>query len=175
MSTTQIILAGFGGQGILFAGKLLSYAGMLSGKHVSWLPSYGPEMRGGTANCHVIISDKQIASPIITKPDILIALNGPSLDKFENDVKVGGMIIYDSSLISRNLNRDDVANIACPATQIATDMNASTLANMVSLGKLIANSDLVTKEQLCEAMKKSISSKKQDLLAINIKAIEAGM
>ena len=134
--TTQIILAGFGGQGILFAGKLLAYAGMLNGKEVSWLPSYGPEMRGGTANCSVIISDEQIASPIIQKPDVLLALNGPSLEKFEDAVVKGGTIIYDASLISSAKENADVNICGISATETAIGMDAKTLANMVMIGKM---------------------------------------
>jgi len=172
--TTQIILAGFGGQGILFAGKLIAYAGMLKGKEVSWLPSYGPEMRGGTANCHVIISDEKIASPIVQKPDVLIALNGPSLEKFENAVVPGGVILYDSSLISKKIERTDIKAFAIPATQMAVDMQASTLANMVMLGKLAKERSTLELNDIKTAMKKSVSARKASLLEINNKVLDSG-
>ncbi len=173
--TTEIILAGFGGQGILFAGKLLAYAGMLKGCEVSWLPSYGPEMRGGTANCNVIISDKPIASPIIQKPTVLIALNGPSLEKFINSVAPGGVVIYDSSLISTKIERDDITVVPVPATQIAVDMNASTLANMVTLGKLSTVDETITADEMKDALKKLVPAKKADLLELNLTAIDKGI
>ncbi len=172
--TTQIILAGFGGQGILFAGKLLAYAGMLKGKEVSWLPSYGPEMRGGTANCHVIVSDEPIASPIIQTPDVLIALNGPSLEKFIDTVAPGGVVIYDSSLISTKIERDDITVVPIAATQTAVDMNASTLANMVTLGKLSAVNDTITLDEMKSALSKLVPAKKADLLELNLKVIDKG-
>ena len=119
MSTKQILIAGFGGQGVLFAGKLLAYKGLIADKQVSWLPSYGPEMRGGTANCSVIISDMPVGSPIIANPDVLVAMNLPSLKKYENDVVSGGIIIVDSSLISEKVQRDDVTVYYVPATKMA--------------------------------------------------------
>ncbi len=172
--TTQIILAGFGGQGILFAGKLLAYAGMLKGKEVSWLPSYGPEMRGGTANCHVIVSDTPIASPIIQKPDVLIALNGPSLEKFIDAIAPGGTVIYDDSLISTKIERDDITVVPISATQIAVDMNANTLANMVTLGKLASVNDTITLDEMKDALRKLVPAKKADLLELNIKVLDKG-
>ncbi len=172
--TTQIILAGFGGQGILFAGKLLAYAGMLKDKEVSWLPSYGPEMRGGTANCNVIISDEPIASPIIQAPDVLIALNGPSLEKFIGTVAPGGTVIYDSSLISTDITRNDINIVPIPATQFAVDMNANTLANMVTLGKLAAVNETITLEEMKTALAKLVPAKKADLLELNNKALDKG-
>ena len=171
--TTQIILAGFGGQGILFAGKLLAYAGMLKGKEVSWLPSYGPEMRGGTANCNVIISDEPIASPIIQKPDALIALNLPSLEKFEKSVAETGKIYYDSSLISKTPDSDAQA-FAVPATQMAIDMNANTLANMVVLGKFAKETGVITLDEMKSALDKLVPPKKAALLEVNKKALDAG-
>lgn len=171
--TTQIILAGFGGQGILFAGKLLAYAGMLKGKEVSWLPSYGPEMRGGTANCNVIISDEPIASPIIQKPDALIALNLPSLEKFEKTVAEDGKIYYDSSLISKTPDSKAQA-FAVPATQMAIDMNANTLANMVTLGKFAKETGVITLDEMKSALEKLVPPKKAALLEVNKKALDAG-
>lgn len=172
--TTQIILAGFGGQGILFAGKLLAYAGMLKGKEVSWLPSYGPEMRGGTANCHVIVSDNPIASPIVQNPNVLIALNGPSLEKFIYTVAPGGTVIYDSSLISTEIERNDITVIPVAATKTAVDMNAHNLANMITLGKLSAVNDTVTLDEMKAALTRLVPAKKAALLDLNISVLDKG-
>ena len=133
MKTTQILIAGFGGQGILFAGKFLAYKGLLEDLQVSWLPSYGPEMRGGTANCNVILSDDPVGSPIITDPDVLIVMNLPSLQKYVNAVVPGGQIYVDSTLISEKVERGDVQVYYIPATQMANDAGVPTLANMVMM------------------------------------------
>ncbi|MDR1117636.1 MAG: 2-oxoacid:acceptor oxidoreductase family protein [Oscillospiraceae bacterium] len=170
----QILIAGFGGQGILFAGKFLAYEGLIEGKQVSWLPSYGPEMRGGTANCSIIISEGQIGSPIITSPDILIALNLPSLDKFENEVIPGGQIIVDSSLIERKCVRDDVKVSYIPATKLAADENLSGLANMIIIGKLIRETGVIPYENVPAAMEKVVPPAKKNLFDLNLKAIELG-
>ena len=119
--TTEIILAGFGGQGILFAGKILAYCGLIAGKELSWLPSYGPEMRGGTANCSVCISDEPIGSPLVTTPDYLIAMNGPSYKKFIDAVKPGGLVLFDNSIVEETCERTDITAISLPATDLATD------------------------------------------------------
>lgn len=170
----QIILAGFGGQGILFAGKLLAYAGMLKGKEVSWLPSYGPEMRGGTANCSVNISEDPIASPVILKPDILVALNAPSLRKFEDAVVPGGYIIYDSAMISQGPDRSDVTVVAIPATQMAIDMGAPTLANVITVGKLLKDTNILEIHDIKLAMEKMVSARKRAMLDSNYQALELG-
>ena len=137
MTTNRILIAGFGGQGVLFAGKFLAYKGLCEGRQLSWLPSYGPEMRGGTANCSVILSDEPIGSPIITTPDTLIAMNLPSLDKYEPTTVPGGKIYVDSTLIKRKVQRDDVTAFYIPATQMASDSELTTLANMINAGKAI--------------------------------------
>ena len=131
MKTTQILIAGFGGQGILFAGKFLAYKGLLEDLQVSWLPSYGPEMRGGTANCNVILSDDPVGSPIITDPDVLIVMNLPSLQKYVGAVVPGGQIYVDSTLISEKVERGDVQVYYIPATQMANDAGVPTLANKI--------------------------------------------
>ena len=172
--TTQILIAGFGGQGVLFAGKCLAYEGLFEDKQVSWLPSYGPEMRGGTANCSVIISDEPIGSPIVAKPDVLIVMNLPSLDKYENDTVKGGKIFVDSTLIAREVVRDDVNAYYIPATKIANELGIPTLANMIMVGKMIKETGIVTLENACEAMKKVVSARHQDLLDANVKALTAG-
>ena len=143
MKTTQILIAGFGGQGVLFAGKFLAYKGLTENMQVSWLPSYGPEMRGGTANCSVVLSDSPVGSPIITNPDVLIAMNLPSLQKFVDTVVPGGKIIIDSTLIAAKVERTDVEVFYVPATQMAKDAGFATLANMILVGKLLKECDAV--------------------------------
>ena len=130
MKTTQILIAGFGGQGILFAGKFLAYKGLLEDLQVSWLPSYGPEMRGGTANCNVVLSDDPVGSPIVTEPDVLIVMNLPSLEKYVNTVVPGGQIYVDSTLISAKVERTDVEVFYIPATKMANDAGVPTLATV---------------------------------------------
>ena len=146
--TTQILIAGFGGQGVLFAGKLLAYKGMYDGKELSWLPSYGPEMRGGTANCSVIISDTPVGSPIVDKPDVLMVMNLPSLDKYDSAVNKGGKIFVDSSFIERKVERSDVDAYYIPATKMAAEAGVPTLANMIILGKLLKETKVLDFEGL---------------------------
>ena len=172
--TTQYLIAGFGGQGILFAGKFIAYKGLTEGKNVSWLPSYGPEMRGGTASCGIIISDGAVGSPIVAKPDILVAMNLPSLDRYESAVKKGGMIFYDSSLIERPLNRTDVKAYAIPATRMAGENGIPTLGNMILVGKILAALGEYNEEGVNAALAKVISAKRADMLELNYKALELG-
>ncbi len=174
MSTFNILIAGFGGQGVLFAGKCLAYKGLIEDKQVSWLPSYGPEMRGGTANCSVILSDSPVGSPIVSNPDVLIAMNLPSLDKYEGATVSGGKIFVESTLIDRKVERGDVEAFYIPATKIASELGAPTLANMVMLGKVIKETGAVNFGDIEEGLKKVIPARKADMLAINLKAIEAG-
>ena len=175
MSTTNYLFAGFGGQGILFSGKLLAYKGLMEGKNVSWLPSYGPEMRGGTANCSVIISDSPVGSPIVSKPDVLIAMNLPSLDLFEDSVKPGGMIFVDSSLIERKVKRTDVKAFYVPATKLASDNKIAKLANMIIIGKVLKEtSGFSDEEGVVNALKQVISAKHADMLEVNLNAMRLG-
>ncbi|MBQ2422775.1 MAG: 2-oxoacid:acceptor oxidoreductase family protein [Clostridia bacterium] len=175
MSTTQYLFAGFGGQGILFSGKLLAYKGLTDGKNVSWLPSYGPEMRGGTASCSVIISDDAVGSPIVSKPDVLIAMNLPSLDKYEDTVASGGMIFVDSSLIERKVKRDDVKVFYIPATKLASDNGIAKLANIILMGKVLAETNgFDNEESVNNALKKVISAKHSDMLEVNLNAMRIG-
>ena len=174
MATTQILIAGFGGQGVLFAGKFLAYKGLIADKQISWLPSYGPEMRGGTANCSVIISDEPVGSPIVTAPDVLVAMNLPSLKKYENEVVSGGTIIVDSTLISEKVQRDDVNVYYVPATKIATDEGFSTLANMILMGKLMRVCDNVGYDKVEDAVKKVVPPRKANLIDVNLKAVKLG-
>ena len=165
-------IAGFGGQGLLFLGRLLAESGMRQGFHVSWLPSYGPEMRGGTANCHVNISTAPIGSPLVSVPTVLIAMNKPSLDKFEPEVCSGGLIIYDSSLIEEPPMRGDVEVIALPATEMADRLGSAKSANMVALGALIGKTNLLDMDGLIEVVR--AKTKNATLLELNLRAVEAG-
>lgn len=171
--TSQILITGFGGQGVLFAGKFLAYNGLMNGKQVSWLPSYGPEMRGGTANCSVIISDEAVGSPIVSKPDILVCMNLPSLDKFEKAAAVGAKIFVDSTLIERKVLRTDVETFYIPATRLATDAGTPTLANMIITGKILKETGFDT-QSIKEALKKVVSAKHPDLYDKNLNAINIG-
>ena len=174
MKTTQILIAGFGGQGVLFAGKFLAYKGLVQEKQVSWLPSYGPEMRGGTANCSVIISDTPVGSPIITVPDVLVAMNLPSLQKFVNDVAPGGKIFIDSTLIDAKVERNDVEVFYIPATQMAKDAGFSTLANMILMGKVMKECDAVAFDGNKETLESFIPAKKASLIEVNCQALQTG-
>ena len=174
MSTRQYLFSGFGGQGILFAGKFLAYKGLTEDKEVSWLPSYGPEMRGGTASCSVIVGDEPVGSPIVSCPDVLIAMNLPSLDRYENAVAPGGMIFLDSSLITRKVNRDDVRVFAVPATTLASENGFPTLANMILVGKLMKELGEFRKDSVDAALAKIVSARHADLLQVNYRALELG-
>ncbi len=174
MSTTHILIAGFGGQGVLFAGKFLAYKGLIEGCNVSWLPSYGPEMRGGTANCSVIISSEDVGSPIVDAPDVLIAMNLPSLDKYEGAVVPGGKIFYDSTLISRKVEREDVKIYAIPATRLASESSYRGLGNMILMGKVIKECDAFKAPDTREALSKVVSARHQDLLESNLSALDIG-
>lgn len=174
MKTTQILIAGFGGQGILFAGKFLAYKGLLEDLQVSWLPSYGPEMRGGTANCNVILSDDPVGSPIVTNPDVLIAMNLPSLQKYVNDVVPGGQIYVDSTLISEKVQRTDVEVYYIPATQMANDAGVPTLANMVMMGHVLQHNPELSFNGTDVTVQKLVPAKKAQLVELNMKALEAG-
>ena len=172
--THEILLAGFGGQGILFSGKFLAYDGLIEDRQVSWLPSYGPEMRGGTCNCSVILSDTQIGSPIVSNPNVLVAMNLPSLDKFENDAVAGAKIFVDSSLVDRKVTREDVEAYYIPATKMASDEGLNGLANMIMIGYMIKKAGVMPYENVEKVMAKVVPAKKQDKLALNIKAVELG-
>lgn len=173
-NTCRMLFAGFGGQGILFAGKFLAYKGLIEGKQVSWLPSYGPEMRGGTANCSVIISDEPIGSPIVDKPDVLVAMNLPSLEKYENEVISGGKIFVDSTMIDKKVDRTDVDVYYIPATKMANDNGTPTLANMIITGKILKEVPQFSIDFTDDALKKVISARHLDLLDVNKGAVKAG-
>jgi len=170
----RMIISGFGGQGIMLMGRLLAYAGMLEGKNVAWMPSYGPEMRGGTANCTVLISAEEIGSPIVSHPKTLITMNQPSLDKFEPNVNENGLIILNDSLIEREVSRNDVNVIRIPADDIADKLGNSRAANMVILGAYVKKSGVVKLETIFKALEKALTGPKQKLLDINKKALKQG-
>ena len=172
--TKNMLIAGFGGQGILFSGKFLAYEGLLEEKSVSWLPSYGPEMRGGTANCSVIISDIPVGSPIVSNPDILMVMNMPSLDKYEDATVAGGQIFVDSALIDRKVNRTDVEAYYIPATKMANDEGLTGLANMIMIGYVIKKSGIIPFENIERALNKVVPASKQHLFDANKKALELG-
>jgi 2-oxoisovalerate ferredoxin oxidoreductase beta subunit len=164
--------AGFGGQGILLLGVGLAQAGMMEGYNVSWIPSYGPEMRGGTANCHVHISENIVGSPVVSYPSILVVMNQPSLEKFEKDVIAGGLIIYDSSLIDIKPSRSDIEIMDIPATKMADELGNTRIANMVILGALVGYTNVLNKQTLIDTLPYIIT--RQRLIEINKKAIENG-
>ena len=174
MKTTQILIAGFGGQGILFAGKFLAYKGLLEDLQVSWLPSYGPEMRGGTANCNVILSEEPVGSPIVTSPDVLIAMNLPSLQKYVDAVVPGGQIYVDSTLIAEKVERTDVEVYYIPATAMANEAGVPTLANMVMMGHVLRHNPELTFEGTEVTVQKLVPPKTAELVGLNMKALEAG-
>ena len=171
----QFIFAGFGGQGMLLIGKFLAMASMLEGKHVSWLPSYGPEMRGGTANCSVNVSDEEVASPIVDAADVVIAMNLPSLDKFESVVKPGGVLVINSSIIERKSVRDDITIVYCDAMKIAEEVGNPKGANVAILGAMMAKVDVCSVDSMVEAIRIELGERKARFLEGNKKALVAGM
>ena len=175
MTNEKVIMAGFGGQGIMSMGQLLTYAGMIEGKQVSWLPSYGPEMRGGTANCNVIVSDSLIGSPVITNnATCAIVMNLPSLTKFEVNIEEGGSLLINSSLIASKPSRADVKPYYIPANEIALELGNSKVANMVMLGAYIKLTGCVKQETIVEALKKVFGPSKAHLLPMNEEALTRG-
>ncbi|MGX8797272.1 2-oxoacid:acceptor oxidoreductase family protein [Fusibacter sp. JL298sf-3] len=175
MLNERIICAGFGGQGVMLMGQLISYAGMIENKEVSWLPSYGPEMRGGTANCSVMVSERPIGSPIITdNATTAIVMNLPSLDKFESDVLPDGNLLINSSLIEKKAERGDIKAYYVPANDIAVELGNSRVANMVMLGAYLELTKIVSVESVMAALKKIFGEAKAHLMEINEKALAKG-
>ena len=175
MSEYNMLFAGFGGQGVLFAGKVLSYVGLIDEKEVSWLPSYGPEMRGGTANCSVCIADHPIGSPQVLTPDVFIAMNLPSYDKFIDAVVPGGIVILDSHLINKRVERTDVKAFYIPASKLAEEKNLRSLANIILVGKVVKETGLCSMETLEKAIGKCVPPSKAHLVEANMRALELGM
>lgn len=175
MKTTNILISGFGGQGVLFTGKFLAYEGLLENKEVTWLPSYGPEMRGGTANCSVIVSDKDVASPLVDKADVIVVMNLPSLDKFEEHVKPGGLLVINSSIIDRKSTRDDITVVYCDANRIAEAVGNPKGANVAILGAMLEKEPIVDLDKMTEAIRIELGERKARFLEGNKKALIAGM
>lgn len=173
--TEEIIIAGFGGQGVLSMGQILCYSGVMENKEVTWMPSYGPEMRGGTANCIAIISDKAISSPILTRFDTVIALNQPSLDKFESAVKPGGLLIYESDTILNPPTRKDITIVPLAATQEASKMNNTKIMNMIVLGAFLKKKPIIAMENIIKGLKKVLPERYHNLIPLNEAAIKKGM
>jgi 2-oxoglutarate ferredoxin oxidoreductase subunit gamma len=170
----EYVLSGFGGQGLMLAGMLLSEAGMLEGKNVSWIPSYGPEMRGGTANCAVVISDEPIGSPIVDNPDVVVAMNLPSMDKFEPVIKTGGIMVYNSSLIKRSPTREDIKYIAVPANEVAEGLGNEKVANIVMLGAMLTADRGASLDALALVIQKKMTGSKAQMIPINLEAMKKG-
>ncbi len=170
----ELIFSGFGGQGALFAGMVLAYAGMDSGKNVTWIPSYGPEMRGGTAHVTVIISDEEIGSPVIRHPSVAIVLNNPSMEKYEPLVKEGGVLVYNSSLISTTPTQLDIHYVPVPANDIASELGNVRMANMVALGALVAVTGILPLETADHALREHLPESKRTMLKPNLQALERG-
>lgn len=173
--THEIICAGFGGQGVMLIGQLIAYAGMFEGKNVSWVPSYGPEMRGGTANCSVVVSDEPVGSPVISEPNGVIVMNQPSLEKFLSAVKSGGVLVYNSSLITMKETRDDLQIIAAPANDLATELGNSKVANLVALGAFLQKTNVVTADGIGKALEKVLPPHRHKLIPLNLEALKKGM
>jgi 2-oxoglutarate ferredoxin oxidoreductase subunit gamma len=169
----DVIMAGFGGQGILLIGKMLAYAGMHAGKEVSWLPSYGPEMRGGTCNCTVVISDTPVGSPVIRSPRAVVAMNLPSLEKFEPDIREGGLLLINSSLINRGAERSDLIVIEVPANEIASELGNPRGANMVALGAYLGATEAVSLDEVIEVVRETFAAKPA-VIDVNIEALRRG-
>ena len=171
---TEVLIAGFGGQGVLLSGQLLAYAAMDEGKQVTWIPSYGPEMRGGTANCIVIISDEEIGSPLVQSTSALIAMNLPSLDKYEHEVKPGGLLVLNQSMVTREPLRTDIRVIKVPGNEIAEELGDRRMTNMVLLGALLANLPVLPLEAVEKSLQTHLLARHQRLLALNIQCLCRG-
>lgn len=170
----EILIAGFGGQGVMSMGQLIAYAGMKEGKHVSWLPSYGPEQRGGTANCAVVVSGEQVGSPLVSQPTTAIVLNNPSFEKFERIVRPGGLLIVNASLITKTSQRTDIKVLNIKATELANEIGNTKVANMILLGAFLEETGILSDSSILEALKKVLSPEKHSLLEINRQALELG-
>jgi len=171
---TEVIISGFGGQGTLYAGQVLAYAAMDEGKQVTWIPSYGPEMRGGTANCTVVVSDEEIGSPTVKYPKAVLALNLPSLDKYEQMIAPGGCLVVNESMVNRKPERTDIRVVMLPANEIAREVGNERATNMVMLGALLANMDILPIEALEKALKNHTAQRLQKFVEMNIQALRRG-
>lgn len=171
----ETIIAGFGGQGILSAGRILAYAGMVEGKNVSWYPSYGPEMRGGTANCGIVIASEPVGSPVISRPHAVIVMNISSLERFEQTLLPGGLLIVDSSLVPKKPTRTDIQSYCIPATEMADQIGNKSFANIVLLGKLIAKTEVLKESSFEKALTKTLPKKYHHMIPDEMKALKMGM
>jgi 2-oxoglutarate ferredoxin oxidoreductase subunit gamma len=174
MDETSIIISGFGGQGTLFAGQVLAYAFMDNGMEVTWIPSYGPEMRGGTAHCTVIVSEEAIGSPLVRNPDIVLALNLPSVDKYEYLVTEGGVLVANSSLVNREIEREDITSLLIPANELAEEIGLSRLANMIMVGSMVALKPILSLDAVKKALEDHIPERHQKTLPMNFEAMDKG-
>ncbi len=170
----EIIIAGFGGQGVMSMGQLLAYAGMRDGKNVSWLPSYGPEQRGGTANCAVVVSDEPVGSPVVSRPSAAIVLNDPSFDKFEPRICSGGLLIINSSLVTRRSKRDDLLIVEVKATEMANELGNTRVANMILLGAYLAAVNIISLDSIVQSLPKVLAVEKHHLIDVNKNALRMG-
>ena len=171
----QLIVAGFGGQGVLLIGQLIAYSGMLDGKEVSWMPAYGPEMRGGSCNCSVVVSDQPVGSPKVEDANVVIAMNRPAMEKFESSLVPGGVLLVNSSLIDVEPKRTDIKVVKVPVNDIAAELGSARVGNMVMLGAYSAAADMFSVETLIEALRHKLGPAKEKFIPLNRKAIEAGM
>ena len=174
MDETSIIISGFGGQGTLFAGQVLAYAFMDNGLEVTWIPSYGPEMRGGTAHCTVIASEEPIGSPLVRNPDVVLALNLPSVDKYESLVPDGGVLVANSSLVNREIQRDNITSLLIPANELAEEIGLSRLANMIMVGAMVALKPILSLDAVKKALEEHIPERHQKTLPMNYQAMDRG-
>ncbi|MBN1246702.1 MAG: 2-oxoacid:acceptor oxidoreductase family protein [Anaerolineae bacterium] len=174
MRHEETVFSGFGGQGALFAGQLLAYAGMAEGLYVTWFPSYGPEMRGGTANCTVIVSENEIGAPVVRNPSVAVVFNSPSMDKYEPLVKPGGLLLVNSSLIERTSAREDIRVVAIPASDVATELGNVRMANMVLLGAFVTLTNLVDLEAVKQQLNEHLSERQRKWLEPNYTALDKG-
>jgi len=170
----EVIFAGFGGQGVLFAGQLLAYTAMDEGMEVTWIPSYGPEMRGGTANCTVVVSDEEIGSPFVKHPTAVIAMNLPSLDKYENLVAEGGVLVVNASMINREVLRKDINVVSVPGNEIALELGSERSLNMIMLGALLGNLDLLSLDAVEAGLEAHLPKRHHQFLAANKEALRKG-
>lgn len=175
MASIKIVLAGFGGQGVLFAGKLIANTALIEDREVSWLPSYGPEMRGGTANCSVCLADEPIGSPLVLEPNVLLVMNQPSMDKFEHAVQPGGIVVADSTLVPNIPDIPGVSVFAVPATRLAEDEGLKGLANVILVGKVFAETHFCSEDAIRAGVRATVPARKADKLAGNLRALELGM
>ncbi len=173
--TMEMICAGFGGQGVLTIGRFMAQAGMKEGKSVSWLPSYGPEMRGGTANVSTVVSDEEIASPIVSFPDVLVALNQPSIDKFAPSIRPGGILIYNTNMCPNGCKRDDIQIVSAPMVDIALEIGSQMVMNMLAIGVIIGKTEVIKHQTMIDEITEYMKGRNPELLEMNLKAIQRGV